>query len=213
MITSHLLNSEKHRLINLLSAYGIKDPVLSAFDEIPRELFVEKKYQSFAYEDRALPTLQGQTISQPSLVALTLQVLGLQPADIVLEIGTGSGFQTALLAKLVKKVYSIERFAELAGNAEKRINNLGITNVKIISADGTMGYAKHAPYDSVIVTAAFHKVPEPLIDQLKTGGKLIMPIGQDVQELVLFEKQGKELQAIKTISDVLFVPLVGKHAN
>lgn len=213
MITSHATYSERHRLVNLLASYGINEPILSVFAAVPRELFVEKKYQSAAYEDRALPTLLGQTTSQPSLVGLTLQELTLKPTAVVLEIGTGSGFQAALLGKLVGKVYSIERFLELSNQAKRVLKKLKINNVEVITSDGSLGWVKGAPYDVIIVTAAFYQVPKPLIEQLKEGGKLIMPIGKtEWQELILYKKQEGELVAVKRISDVRFVPFVGKYA-
>ena len=211
MIISSAPHDERYRLTNLLASYGIKDPVLSAFDNTPREIFVDKKYLAYAYEDRALPTLLGQTISQPSLVALTLQVLSLKPTDVVLEIGTGSGFQTALFSCIVKKVYPIERLPELAKIAESRLKRL--RNTEVITGDGSLGWQKGAPYDAIIVTAAFTQVPDPLVAQLKTGGKLIMPIGKEEwQELMLYQKLNDGLVALRKISDVHFVPFFGKYA-
>ena len=211
MIISSAYHTERYRLTNLLASYGIKGSVLSAFDNTPREFFVDKRYLAYAYEDRALPTLSGQTISQPSLVALTLQELSLKPTDVVLEIGTGSGFQTALLSQLVKKVYSIERLPELAKITQSRLNRLG--NVELITGDGSLGWLTGSPYDAIIVTAAFTQVPDPLSAQLRTGGKLIMPIGKEEwQELMLYKKHHDGLVTLKRISDVCFVPLLGKHA-
>lgn len=213
IIPASHLNTERHRLVNLLAAYGINDPVLSLFEEIPREIFVERRYQHAAYEDRALPTSLGQTISQPSLVALTLQTLELKPQDKVLEIGTGSGFQTALLAKLARVVYSIERLPKLATLARARLTKLGLANAHVVLGDGSEGYAKSAPYDVIIVTAAFWNVPKPLAKQLKEGGRLVMPVGHGAwQKLMLYQKRENKLEPARKISDVRFVPLVGKHA-
>lgn len=211
MIISSIYQAERYRLTNLLASYGIKDPVLSAFDNTPREAFVDKKYLTYAYEDRALPTLFGQTISQPSLVALSLQELSLTPTDVVLEIGTGSGFQTALLSQLVKKVYSIERLPELTKLAQNRLKKL--RNVEVITGDGSLGWLTGSPYDAIVVTAAFTQVPDPLTVQLRTGGKLIMPIGNaEWQELTLYKKHDDGLVVLRRISDVRFVPLFGKYA-
>ncbi|KAF0210882.1 MAG: protein-L-isoaspartate(D-aspartate) O-methyltransferase, partial [bacterium] len=177
----------------------------------PREAFVDKRYLAYAYEDRALPTLLGQTISQPSLVALTLQELSLKPTDVILEIGTGSGFQTALLSQLVKKVYSVELLPQLAKIAEIRLKRL--RNIELITGDGSLGWLTGSPYDAIIVTAAFTQVPDPLSAQLRTGGKLIMPIGKaEWQELMLYQKLNDGLVALRKISDVHFVPLLGKYA-
>lgn len=211
MIISSTPHDERYRLTNLLASYGIKDPVLSAFDNTPREAFVNKKYLAYAYEDRSLPTLFGQTISQPSLTALTLQELSLTPTDVVLEIGTGSGFQTALLSRLVKKVYSIELLPELIKLAQSRLKRL--RNVELITGDGSLGWITGSPYDAIIVTAAFTQVPDPLALQLKIGGKLIMPIGNaEWQELMLYKKNNDGLATPRKISDVRFVPFFGKYA-
>lgn len=197
----------------MLASYGIKNPVLSLFEEIPREFFVSKKYQQYAWEDRALPTDFGQTISQPSLVASTLQTADIKPEHKVMEIGTGSGYQAALLGRLAQKVYTLERFDKLAQIATQRLKKLGIDNVEVVTADGSEGWAKGAPYDIILVTATFYKVPQPLVDQLKIGGRLAMPIGrEDWQQLMLFEKTKTGLKTLKKISDVRFVPFVGKHA-
>lgn len=207
-------NIEKHKLVNLLASYGIRDPVLSLFERIPREIFVERQYLHAAYEDRALPTAFGQTISQPSLVAQILQTLNLKLTDKVLEIGTGSGFQTALLSKLAGHVYSIERLAKLATTARARLTKLGIKNAQVILGDGSEGYRASAPYDVIIVTAAFWEVPNSLRAQLKEEGKLVMPVGRgDWQELVLYDKHDNKLVPVKKISDVRFVPFVGKYAH
>lgn len=207
------LTTEKHRLVNLLASYGIREPVLSLFEEVPRELFVAPQYEHAAYQDRALPTLSGQTISQPSLVAQTLQTLNLKHTDKVLEIGTGSGFQTALLTKLAGKVYSIERLANLTDSAKRRLKKLGLKNVQVITSDGSEGYSKGAPYDVIIVTATFHEVPKPLVDQLAEEGKLVMPVGRESwQELVLYQKRQGKLVRVKKIAHVRFVPFIGKYA-
>lgn len=205
-------NRDKERLINLLAAYGIREPILSAFEKIPRERFVDPKMVNVAYEDRALPIGKGQTISQPSLVAVMIQALDLRGGEKVLEIGTGSGFQTALLSNLAREVYSIERIESLANQAKEKIRGLGLRNVKILIGDGSEGVPQYAPFDTIIVSAAFKKVPTPLIKQLKPGGRIVMPIGhQDYQEVILYKKTGGQLRQVRKISPVRFVPLVGKY--
>lgn len=206
------LNYEKQKLINLLAAYGIHEPILTAFDDIPKEQFMLPQYILETYQDRALPIGENQTISQPSLLALTLQELKLKGDEKILEIGTGSGFFAALLAKVAREVYTIERIEKFAKTAEKRFKNLQLKNIKVTTGDGTKGWPENAPYDVIIVSAAFKDVPEPLITQLKDGGKLVMPIGDNSgQELVLFKKEGGKLSKIKSIGAVRFVQLIGEH--
>ncbi len=213
MFTQLTSQTEKNRLINLLAAYGVKHPVISAFEDIPRELFVEKELVQSAYEDRALPIGQGQTISQPSLVSAMLEKLNLRGTEKVLEVGTGSGFETALLSKLASMVYSIERIPSLAKKAASRLKKLKIGNTKVIIGDGTLGLERYAPYDAIIVTAAFKTVPPPLSRQLVEGGRLIMPLGgEKEQEVVLYKKIAGKLVLVHKIAPVRFVPLIGEHA-
>lgn len=205
-------NYERERLINLLASYGIKENIILAFEAVPREKFIEKRFIEAAYEDRALPIGESQTISQPSLVAEMLQSLELGGGEKVLEVGTGSGYQASLLAKLAKKVYTIERIEKLAKEAEKHIKSIGVKNVEVIVGDGTRGLAKHAPYNAIIVSAAFREIPQPFASQLKEDGRLIMPVGeQDSQEVILYQKKAGILREIRRISPVRFVPLVGKY--
>lgn len=205
-------NHDKERLINLLASYGIKEPILSAFEKVPREKFVPAKLTDAAYEDRALPIGEGQTISQPSLVASMLQELKLKGDETVLEVGTGSGFEAALLATLCKKVYTIERIEKLAKQAKKRIRSLGLVNVEVAVGDGSLGIPKHAPFDAAVVSAAFREVPRPLVEQLKEDGRLIMPVGSpESQEVVLYKKKEGKLVEATRISPVRFVPLIGKY--
>lgn len=212
MLTQENRNHEKLRLINLLASYGIREPVLSAFDEVPRELFISRQYAYAAYEDHPIRIGEGQTTSQPSLIALMLQELELQGREKVLEVGTGSGFQTALLSKLAREVYSIEIVKSFVAKAKKRIGRLGLKNVSIVHGDGSQGLPEHAPYDAIIVTAYFREVPKPLVEQLKEGGRLIMPVGgQHVQEVTLFRKRERKLKEARRIVPVVFVPLVGKY--
>ena len=194
-----------------MASYGIREPVLSAFDKTARELFVPN--QDLAYQDTALPIGFGQTISQPSLVAVTLQALRLKGSEIVLEVGTGSGFQATLLGYIARKVYSIERLEPLAKQAKQRIKALGLNNVNVTVGDGTKGWPEKAPFDAIIVAAAFTRVPEPLVEQLKEGGNLIMPIGEDNQELILYQKRDNYLVEVKKLAPVRFVPLIGEYAQ
>ena len=190
---------------------GIRDErVLAAMREIPRHLFVPKGYERAAYEDRPLPIGEGQTISQPYIVAVMTEQLGLAPQDRVLEIGSGSGYQAALLAGLAGTVISIERLEGVAEQARENLARAGVTGVRIIVGDGTEGYPPEAPYDAIIVTAASPGVPEPLIEQLAEGGRLIAPIGpRDCQDLVKLVKREGKVETIP-LGGVCFVPLIGQ---
>lgn len=213
MFTRLTTETEKSHLLNLLASYGIKPRVVNAFEAVAREFFVPEDFSQSAYEDRALPIGEGQTISQPSLVGTMLEALDLRGREKVLEIGTGSGFQAALLGKLTKKVYTIERIPSLAKLAGQRLKNLKIGNVKVMVGDGTLGLPRYAPFDAIIVTAAFKNVPQPLVKQLVEGGRLIMPVGeQHNQEVVLYRKLVGKFIPIRKIAPVRFVPLVGKYA-
>lgn len=185
--------------------------VLAAMSEVPRHEFVPPELRGEAYEDRALPIGFGQSISQPFIVAFMTQSLGVQPGDRVLEIGTGCGYQAAVLSQLAKEVFSIEIVAPLADRAAKDLRRLGFGNVHVRSGDGYSGWPDAAPFDAVIVTCAPDHVPLSLLDQLKTGGRMIIPIGIQggVQELHVLEKRaGKILQ--KSVMEVRFVPMTRK---
>ncbi len=191
---------------------GVNDKkVLSAMRLVPRHKFVPKSYQTDAYFDIALPIGKNQTISQPSLVGLMLQALKLKGREKVLEIGTGSGYQAAILSLLAKEVYSVEIIKELADSARKKLISLGYINVRVINADGSKGLARYAPYDAIIVAAAAPTIPDELINQLKNNGRLIVPVGQspDSQILKLITKKGRST-IIKDIEPVVFVPLITK---
>ncbi len=195
-----------------LKGRGINNPdVLRLMEEVRREEFVPGQYQSQAYSDGPLPIGLGQTISQPYIVALMTQELRLNPDYEVLEIGTGSGYQTAILSKLVKKVYTIERFAELSGLAQGLLNGLGITNVEFYIGDGSCGWPEHHIFDRIMITAAVPKIPEPLVEQLVDGGLIIAPIGPaGVQELVVcHKKKGKMTERV--VCDCRFVKLLGEY--
>jgi protein-L-isoaspartate(D-aspartate) O-methyltransferase len=190
---------------------GIRDErVLAAMREVPRHLFVPKGYERAAYEDRPLPIGEGQTISQPYIVAVMTEQLGLAPQDRVLEIGSGSGYQAALLAGLAGTVISIERLEGVAEQARENLARAGVTGVRVVVGDGTEGYPPEAPYDAIIVTAASPGVPEPLIEQLAEGGRLIAPIGpRDCQDLVKLVKREGKVETIP-LGGVCFVPLIGQ---
>jgi len=180
----------KERLARNFERIGVSKKVIAAFKKIPREEFVLPEWRAEAYEDMPLPILSGQTISQPTTVVLMLDALELKTGMKVLEIGAGSGYNAALLSKLAKKVYSIERIKELAEFAKKSLKKIGIKNVKVIHADGKKGYVKEAPYDRIIVTAAREKIPPALLKQLKDKGVLLMPVGPAYgQELIRVSAQ------------------------
>jgi protein-L-isoaspartate(D-aspartate) O-methyltransferase len=192
---------------------GVSDPaVLEVMRRVPRHRFVLPEYLDVAYGDHPLPIGLGQTISQPYIVALMTEALRVGPGARVLEIGTGSGYPAAVLAELGVEVYTVEIIPQLADQAAARLAALGYDRVKVLTADGYFGWAEHAPYDAIIVTAAPDHLPQPLVSQLKDGGRLVIPIGPtgSYQTLWLFEKRGDELQATN-LGDVRFVPLTGRH--
>ncbi|MFA4877389.1 MAG: protein-L-isoaspartate(D-aspartate) O-methyltransferase [Methanoregula sp.] len=191
---------------------GIRNPrVLAAMREIPRHVFIPPPYDRSAYEDSPLPIGNGQTISQPYIVALMTELLSPGPDDTVLEIGAGSGYQAAILARLSKKVITIERIPAVANLARSNLAHLGITNVNLVTGDGTLGYAAGAPYQGILITAATPQIPTPLVEQLADGGRLVAPIGgRDLQELILVCRRGSRI--IESYhGGVRFVPLIGKY--
>jgi protein-L-isoaspartate(D-aspartate) O-methyltransferase len=208
-----ILSAERNRMLNdHLIGRGIQDPaVLAAMMLVAREEFVPKHLREFAYEDSPLPIDEGQTISQPYIVAYMTEALELSAGDRVLEIGTGSGYQAAVLSKIAQTVYSVERFASLARSAAERFENLGYTNIHVLTGDGTLGWPDHAPYDAVIVTAGAPEIPKPLLEQLAAGGRLVIPVGSNpyVQTLVRVRKlKGKKYER-EELCHVRFVPLIG----
>jgi protein-L-isoaspartate(D-aspartate) O-methyltransferase len=203
---------ERVRMVeSQIAARGICDrSVLAAMKEVPRHLFVPPPYDKSAYEDFPLPIGNGQTISQPYIVALMTELLSPQPTDNVLEIGTGCGYQAAVLAAVVGKVTSIERIPAVAGLARANLAAVGSKNVEVIVGDGTLGYPGKAPYDGIIITAATPSVPRPLMEQLAEGGRLVAPVGgREIQELVRLIKKGGSVTE-EHHGGVRFVPLIGE---
>ena len=202
----------RRRLVELLRDRGIADlAVLRAFDLTPRHLFVPSGIRHRAYEDNALPIGNGQTISQPSMHARYLEVLQLKGTERVLEIGTGSGYQTVLLSHLAAQVFSIERVLPLLETARGAIRAAGARNVSLLAGDGTLGWREYAPYDAILVTAASPAIPEPLLRQLAEGGRLLAPVGErDAQVLTLVIRRGDTFER-RAISPARFVPLIGRH--
>ena len=202
----------RRRLVETLQDGGIADlAVLRAFDVTPRHLFVPTGVRHRAYEDSALPIGSGQTISQPSVHARYLSLLRLTGREKVLEIGTGSGYQTVLLAHLAAQVFSIERIPALLERARDVIQQTSVRNVSLLLGDGTLGWRDYAPYDAILVSAASPGVPQPLLDQLAEGGRLIIPLGgSDEQTLAMFTRRGGDVVR-QDVAPVRFVPLLGRH--
>jgi len=187
--------------------------VLDAMGAVAREEFVLPQYRHLAYQNTPLPIEAGQTISQPLIVALMTELLDPQSDDVVLEVGTGSGYQAAVLAHLVKHIYSVEIVEELAEGAAEVLQRLGYTNVTVRAGDGYAGWPQHAPFDGIIVTAAAGEIPPPLLQQLKPGGKLVIPVGEEhgSQELLLVEVDDAGEISRQSVLPVRFVPLTGEH--
>lgn len=191
-------------------ARGVKDPrVIKAMETVPRHKFLPPEEAPFAYEDEPRPIGHGQTISQPYIVAFMTEQLHLKPTERVLEIGTGSGYQAAVLAEIADSVFTIEIIPELARAAAKRLEVLGYDNVVVKQGDGYNGWPEKAPFDAIIVTAAPPKIPPPLLEQLKNGGTMVLPVGEYVQELVVVKKSATGM-AMQNILPVRFVPMTGK---
>ena len=200
------------RLVETVRRQGVSDPrVLQAVADVPRHRFVPDGVLRRAYEDAALPIGFGQTISQPSIQALYLQVLEVGAGDRVLEIGTGSGYQTALLAALSANVYSVERIPQLALRARHALDELGHRNVALLTGDGTVGWSRYAPYDAILVAAAAPDVPQALVEQLAPGGRLLIPLGdRDAQTLTLVRRTADGRTERETVVGCVFVPLIGR---
>jgi len=206
------MTGARRRLVETLREKGIRDlAVLHAFDLTPRHAFVPTGVRHRAYEDTSIPIGSGQTISQPSIHARYLELLALKGAERVLEIGTGSGYQTVLLSHLVAQVFTIERIAALYTAARDAISRVGARNVSMLLGDGTVGWREYAPYDAILVSAGGPTIPQPLVDQLADGGRMLVPVGpKEEQVLKLVVRKGNEIQAAD-VAPVRFVPLFGMH--
>ena len=204
------LDERKQMVKNQIKARGIKDKrVLGAMKTVPRHLFLPPEARKYAYGDSPIRIGSGQTISQPYIVALMTELLDVREDHRVLDVGTGSGYQAAILSELAEEVHSIERHPELAETAAERLSDLGYDNVHVHIGDGTMGYSQAAPYDRIIVAASAPKVPEPLLNQLSEGGRLVLPVGSRFsQHLEIWDKAGEEFKKSHSIP-VVFVPLIG----
>jgi protein-L-isoaspartate(D-aspartate) O-methyltransferase len=203
---------EQSRLRRDLARRGIRDPrVLEAFESVPREEFVPPEYRSQAYDDCALPLSQGQTISQPYIVALMTEALALDGDECVLEIGTGSGYQAAILSRLCRRVVTVERLPELSAAARRVLEALGCDNVECLVGDGTLGVPEDAPYEGIIVTAAAPRIPPPLYEQLAEGGRLAIPTGDEsIQELIVVTKTATGPRS-EVVCGCRFVKLIGEE--
>lgn len=199
----------RQQLVNVLINKGIKDEiVLNAIGKIPRHLFMDSGFLDHAYQDKAFPIGADQTISQPYTVAFQSELLQIKPGDKILEIGTGSGYQTAVLCELGAKVYSIERQNELFKKTSKFLPKLGYRAKKLIFGDGYIGLEDEAPFDGIIVTAGAPFVPKPLLSQLKIGGKLVIPVGDDTQVMTMFTRKGQKQFEQEEFGEFRFVPLL-----
>jgi len=206
---------ERERMVaKQIEARGVEDSfVLDAMRAVPREDFMPSEERDVAYEDGPLPIGHGQTISQPYIVAAMTAAARVRPGERVLEIGTGSGYGAAVLSKIAGEVYTIERIEALADSARERLAALGYGNVHVRCGDGTLGWPEHAPYDAIVVTAGGPTVPPALLDELKPGGRLVMPLGSNprVQRLVRLTRTGPETYAQDELEPVAFVPLIGEQ--
>jgi protein-L-isoaspartate(D-aspartate) O-methyltransferase len=206
------LTQRRSMVESQLRAREIRDErVLAAMSHVPRHEFVSEEHRDQVYEDHPIPIGEGQTISQPYIVAIMLEASALDPSDTVLEVGTGSGYQTALLAELTRQVYSVERHEALARSARDRLARLGFNNVEVLVGDGSHGLADHAPFDAIVVSAAAPQIPPPLFEQLREGGRMVIPVGPaHAQELQLVRKhQGQPV--VTSMEGCRFVPLIGSE--
>jgi protein-L-isoaspartate(D-aspartate) O-methyltransferase len=207
------LHKERLRLLESIRARGIAtEPVLDAMASVPREAFVEKQFRHLAYDDNALPIGLGQTISQPTVVAMMTTALDIKPGNTVLEIGTGSGYQAAVISRLAKKCVTIELHPELAARARETVSKLGIDNVEIITGDGSKGYPEGAPYDRILVTAAAPTVPDELLDQLRKspGSRLVSPVGDQHNQSLTIVEWTEDGWSERRSGSMRFVPLRGE---
>ncbi len=204
---------ERRRMVEeQLRARGLNDErLLAAFRHTPRHLFVPEEFRPDAYADRPLPIGSAQTISQPYMVALMIERLRLKGHERVLEIGGGSGYQTAILSQLALEVFSVERLPELLGHARERLAALGCLNVHFTPGNGSLGWSEHAPYDAIIVSAAAPSVPQPLIDQLSDHGRMVLPIGPPEAQMLVEVEKRRGAVSEKPVASCVFVPLVGEY--
>ena len=202
---------KKWMIEHQLKRRGIQDErVLEAMAQVPRHLFVDESIISRAYDDSALPIGEGQTISQPYMVALMTEMLMLTGSERVLEIGTGSGYQACVLARLAAEVYTVERIGSLCLEAQSRFKALDIANIHCIVQNGSLGYQQEAPYDAILVTAASPSVPEPLVNQLKVGGRMVIPVGDKFSQLLYRVDKTHDNIITTTSTPCVFVPLIGE---
>lgn len=204
--------AERERMVqSQIAARGVADPrVLAAMREVPRHLFLDPQYRGQAYADHPVPIGEGQTVSQPYIVAFMTELLDVQPSDRILEIGTGSGYQSAILSRLAREVDTIEILPELSRRAQERLEGLHCDNVRFLVGDGYRGWPEKAPFDGIIVTAAPRKIPQPLLDQLAVNGKMVIPVGDFYQELKVFTRNADGSVAEKDVLPVRFVPMTGE---
>ena len=210
---TQLAKNKEKMVESHLRRRGIRDKaVLEAMAEVPREKFIPDNMVHLAYNDSPLPIGEGQTISQPYIVALMIQAMELSAEDRVLDIGTGSGYAAAIISRIVKTVYSVERYRTLAETAKERFHRLGYENVQVLYGDGTQGWPEHAPYDAAVVAAGSPDIPQPLVDQLVIGGRLVIPVGstRQFQELLRVRRVEESEVKEERLTSVRFVPLVGE---
>jgi len=209
MLDSYKHKGLRNKLVEELINKGIKDlSVLDAIANVPRHLFMDSGFIDHAYQDKAFPIGSGQTISQPFTVAFQTELLNVKKGDKILEIGTGSGYQAAVLCEIGAKVFTIERIKELYRKTSVFLPSINYRPKKMIYGDGNIGYVEESPYDGIIVTAGASEIPEKLFTQLKTGGRLVVPIGSEVQKMVLYLKKAENEYEIKDFGDFQFVPLL-----
>jgi protein-L-isoaspartate(D-aspartate) O-methyltransferase len=210
--TGSFLVQRRSMVESQLRARGIRDDrLLTAMLNVPRHEFVSEEYRDQVYEDHPIPIGEGQTVSQPYIVALMLEALALRPSDRVLEVGTGSGYLTALLSELTQHVYSVERQSSLARAARARLTHLGCINLDVLIGDGSHGVPEHAPFDAIIVSAAAPRIPPPLFEQLREGGRMVIPVGPaQAQELQLVRKLNSH-SVVAKMGGCRFVPLIGEE--
>ncbi|MDD1724672.1 MAG: protein-L-isoaspartate(D-aspartate) O-methyltransferase [Methanospirillum sp.] len=211
-MNSNRAEEREYMVKTQIQARGVRnESVLHAMNKVPRHLFVPEESAREAYQDYPLSIGNGQTISQPYIVALMTELLDPQSGDLILEIGSGSGYQAAILAACKARVITIERIREVAARAEQNLKQAGVTGVTVLTGDGTTGYPENAPYDRVLITAATPRIPPPLVDQLAEGGYLVAPEGdRDIQQLVRLKKNRDEI-SIERFGTVRFVPLLGRY--